>query len=103
MPGLILQAAVCLGVMLSGAGPFNWQIVYSDGVVEFYSDGYRLCFNPRPGRSFTYNACDPISGSCDAIRGPYLADPLPGDCTFDGAVGAADFNLVKSHWGETAP
>ena len=98
---LILGALVCLGTQLAGAGPFEWRVLYGDGVLEMYSEGARLCIPGRPGHSFTYTVCD--GGICTEPSLPVLVDPLAGDCNFDGIVGAPDYVLVGQHFGEVAP
>lgn len=98
---LVLGLMVCLGALLPGAGPFEYRLAYADGIISYYTDGPKLCIEPRSGRAFTYSTCD--GASCSEQSSPVLVDPLPGDATLDGVVGAADFNAVRDNYGRSAP
>lgn len=76
----------------------EWTVTYADGeVMRYATTENRLEFIPRPGLRFSIVQCQ--QDVCSAPQ-EFVVDPLPGDATWDGCIGLADFLEIGDRFGQ---
>ena len=93
--------AACIGATLLNAGiGYDWTLRYHDGVVVRQTTLEPKLCGLRASQRFTYHVC--TGSQCSAESGELCSDQLPGDVDCNGSVGASDFLLLRTHFGEVA-